>query len=44
MIIMKTDATPEQITHVVKEIKRYGLAAVTPQIAKRIGIVNPAAT
>jgi len=27
MIIMKTDATKEQIEHVVKEIKRYGLRA-----------------
>ncbi len=27
MIIMKTDATQAQITHVVKEIKRYGLGA-----------------
>jgi len=27
MIIMKADATPEQIKHVVKEIKRYGLRA-----------------
>ena len=25
MIIMKTDATPEQIDHVVKEVKKYGL-------------------
>ena len=27
MIIMKTDATPEQVTQVVKEIKKYGLRA-----------------
>ncbi|MBA7506793.1 Phospho-2-dehydro-3-deoxyheptonate aldolase [subsurface metagenome] len=27
MIIMKTDATKEQIAQVVKEIKRYGLRA-----------------
>jgi 3-deoxy-7-phosphoheptulonate synthase len=27
MIIMKTDATPEQIAQVVKEIKKYGLRA-----------------
>ena len=27
MIIMKTDATQEQIAQVVKEIKRYGLRA-----------------
>jgi len=27
MIVMKTDATREQIDHVVKEIKKYGLRA-----------------
>ena len=27
MIIMKTDATKEQIEHVIKEIKRFGLRA-----------------
>ena len=27
MIIMKTDATPEQIAHIIEEIKRHGLRA-----------------
>ncbi len=42
MIIMKTDATQEQIAHVIKEIKRYGLRADVSKGAYRtvIGIIG----
>ena len=42
MIVMKTDATPEQIAHVVEEIKKYGLRADVSQGAYRtvIGLVG----
>ena len=42
MIIMKTDATQEQIAQVIKEIKRYGLRADVSKGAYRtvIGIVG----
>ena len=42
MIIMKTDATPEQIAQVVKEIKKYGLRADVSQGEFRtvIGLVG----
>ena len=42
MIIMKTDATQEQIEQVVKEIKRYGLRADVSQGSYRtvIGIIG----
>ncbi len=42
MIIMKTDATQEQIEHVVKEIKRYGLRADVSKGAYKtvIGLVG----
>ncbi len=42
MIIMKTDATPEQIDQVVKEIKKYGLRADVSKGAYRtvIGLVG----
>jgi len=42
MIIMKTDATPEQIAQVVKEIKKYGLRADVSQGKYRtvIGLVG----
>ncbi|MDD5038721.1 MAG: 3-deoxy-7-phosphoheptulonate synthase, partial [Dehalococcoidales bacterium] len=38
---MKADATPEQIAHVVKEIKKYGLRADVSKGAFRtvIGLV-----
>ena len=35
MIIMKTDATPEEIAQVVKEVKKYGLRADVSQGAYR---------
>jgi 3-deoxy-7-phosphoheptulonate synthase len=42
MIIMKTDATPEQITQLIKEIKKCGLRADVSQGAYRtvIGLVG----
>ena len=42
MIIMKTDATSEQIAQVVKEIKKYGLRADVSQGTYRtvIGLVG----
>ena len=42
MIIMKTDATQEQIAHIIKEIKRYGLRADVSKGAYRtvIGIIG----
>ncbi len=42
MIIMKTEATPEQIAHVVAEVKKYGLRADVSQGAYRtiIGLVG----
>lgn len=42
MIIMKTDATKEQIEQVVKEIKRYGLRADVSQGAYKtvIGLIG----
>ena len=42
MIIMKTDATKEQIDHVVKEIKKYGLRADVSKGAYKtvIGLVG----
>jgi len=42
MIIMKTDATPEQIAEVVKEIKKYGLRADVSTGAYRtvIGLIG----
>ena len=42
MIIMNTDATPEQVTAVVKEVKKYGLRADVSKGAYRtvIGLVG----
>ena len=42
MLIMKTGATPEQITHVVEEIKRHGLRADVSQGEYRsvIGLIG----
>jgi len=42
MIIMKTDALPEQITEVIHEIKRHGLRAdiINGEFRTVIGIIG----
>ena len=42
MIIMKTDATQEQIAHIIKEVKKYGLRADVSKGAYRtvIGLIG----